>query len=125
MRKLMLLAFIMAYIIPCKATQPNTDRYPGGKGWQPGAKQYGYEILRDIFIQLDDSIRLEAEVAYPTDTLTGSKANGKFPVLVEFTPYKRADQERLRHTYLVEHGYIVAQVHPRGSGSSTVMGWMA
>lgn len=119
MRKLMLLAFIMAYIIPCKATQPNTDRYPGGKGWQPGAKQYGYEILRDIFIQLDDSIRLEAEVAYPTDTLTGSKANGKFPVLVEFTPYKRADQERLRHTYLVEHGYIVAQVHPRGSGSST------
>ena len=69
--------------------------------------------MRDIFIQLDDSIRLEAEVAYPTDTLTGSKANGKFPVLVEFTPYKRAGQERLRHTYLVEHGYIVAQVHPK------------
>ncbi|UKI46641.1 MAG: hypothetical protein L6V92_03265 [Phocaeicola vulgatus] len=77
-RKLMLLAFIMAYIIPCKATQPNTDRYPGGKGWQPGPKQYGYEILRDIFIQLDDSIRLEAEVAYPIDTLTGCKANGNF-----------------------------------------------
>lgn len=119
MRKLILLTVVMAFIVSCKATRSDDGCYPGGKDWQPGEKKYGYEIVHDVFIQVDDSIRLEAEVAYPTDTLTSIKANGKFPVLVEFTPYKRIGQEGLRHTYLVEHGYIVAQVHPRGSGAST------
>ncbi len=87
---------------------------PGGKGWQPGEAQYGYELAHDLFIDVvDDGIRLEAGVTWPTDTVTGKRSSGTFPVLVEFTPYQRQDYEGLRHTYLVEHGYIVAQVHPR------------
>lgn len=93
---------------------------PGGKGWQPGEAQYGYELAHDLFIDVvDDGIRLEAGVTWPTDTVTGKRSSGTFSVLVEFTPYQRQDYEGLRHTYLVEHGYIVAQVHPRGSGKST------
>lgn len=119
MRKLILLTFFMAFIVSCRAAQTDTGCYPGGKGWQPGERKYGYEIVHDIFIEVDDSIRLEAEVAYPTDRMTGKRVNGQFPVLVEFTPYCRIGLEGLKHTYLVEHGYIVAQVHPRGSGAST------
>lgn len=63
---------------------------PGGKGWQPGEAQYGYELAHDLFIDVvDDGIRLEAGVTWPTDTVTGKRSSGTFPVLVEFTPYQR------------------------------------
>lgn len=109
----------MALMVSCTTNQSQSGLYPGGKGWRPSPGNYGYEITHDVFIQIDDSIRLEAEVAYPTNIQTGDRAKGTFPVLVEFTPYKRMGQECLQHTYLVEHGYIVALVHPRGSGNST------
>ncbi len=95
------------------------ELYPGSKGWQPGEVEYGFEIVKDIFIPMDDGVRLEARVAYPTDTVTGARAEGTFPVLVEFSPYDNGDEPRMSHTYLTQHGYIVAFVHPRGAGRST------
>lgn len=103
----------------CNAQTPSEIQYPGGKGWQPGEAKYGYTIVRDIFIPIDDDIKLEAKISYPTDKTTGTRAKETFPVLVEFTPYDSNVSERLPYTYLTEHGYIIALVHPRGSGKST------
>ena len=103
----------------CNAQTPSEIQYPGGKGWQPGEVKYGYTIVRDIFIPIDDDIKLEAKISYPTDKTTGIRAKETFPVLVEFTPYDSNVSERLPYTYLTEHGYIIALVHPRGSGKST------
>ncbi|MBH5328943.1 CocE/NonD family hydrolase [Eikenella sp. S3360] len=94
--------------------------YPGGKGWTPGAAQYGAQIVKDVFVTMPDGVRLEAKIAYPTELAGGKRANAKFPVLIEFTPYEgEGEQERLPYAYLAERGYIVALVHPRGSGKST------
>lgn len=94
--------------------------YPGGKGWSPGAAQYGVEIVKDQFIPMADGVQLEAKIAYPTDLKNGGRASGLFPVLIEFTPYEgEGEKERLPYGYLTERGYIVALVHPRGSGKST------
>ena len=30
---------------------------PGGKGWQPGEAQYGYELAHDLFIDVVDDAR--------------------------------------------------------------------
>ncbi|WP_315579138.1 CocE/NonD family hydrolase [Hoylesella oralis] len=98
----------------------SSAEYPGGKGWQPGPARYGAEIIKGISIAMDDGIMLEAKVAYPTNLQSQKHAGEKFPVLVEFTPYEgEGAEERLPYTFLVQHGYIVALVHPRGSGKST------
>jgi len=119
MRNLLLTILCIVACTSCALLRRQSAAYPGGKGWTPGNAEYGFEIVRDLFIPMDDGIVLEARVAYPTELATGRRSREKFPVLVEFTPYEQQGVERLRHTYLAEHGYIVALVHPRGSGKST------
>lgn len=119
MKKTLALLLCIFLCSSCTKEQLRSEEYPGNKGWHPGKAQYGFEIVRDIFITMDDGIVLEARIAYPTDIRTGERSKEKFPVLVEFTPYEELGVERLNHTFLVEHGYIVALVHPRGSGKST------
>lgn len=119
MRKPLLAIAFIVVCSSCAFLQGQSAAYPGGRGWAPGNAEYGFEIVRDLFIPMDDGVVLEARVAYPTELATGRRSREKFPVLVEFTPYEQQGIERLRHTYLVEHGYIVALVHPRGSGKST------
>ena len=95
-------------------------KYPGDKGWQPGPPAFGAEIEKDVRIPMEDGVVLDAKVAYPTSLATGKRAEETFPVLVEFTPYEgEGAAERLPYTYLTQRGYIVALVHPRGSGKST------
>ena len=62
--------------------------YPGGKGWKPGPAKYGFEIVEDVKIPMDDGIVLNASVAYPTDLKTGKRIEGKFPVVIEHMPYE-------------------------------------
>ena len=119
----MKLKFIVA-IVMCVAftlsVKSQTNSYPGGKGWQPGPARYGSELVRDVFIPLEDGNQLEAKISYPTDLTTGKRSNETFPVLVELTPYDgEGEAERLPHAYFTKHGYITVLVHPRGSGKST------
>ncbi len=119
MKRLTLTALLIMALSTIRVTGQTSNEYPGNNGWQPGTAQYGFEIVKGFQITMDDGIVLEAKASFPTDLKTGKRADGRFPVLVEFTPYDREGVEGLRHTFLTEHGYIVAQVHPRGSGKST------
>ena len=92
--------------------------YPGGKGWKPGPAKYGFEIVEDVKISMDDGIVLNATVAYPTDLKTGKRIEGKFPVVIEHMPYERFSVPIKINTYFTEHGYISLFVRARGTGKS-------
>lgn len=69
-------------------------------------------------IKLKDGVILDALVSYPAKDK--ALAEGKFPVLIEFSPYSGTAEKPLQpHSYFVERGYISALVRPRGTGKST------
>ncbi|MBS0430909.1 MAG: CocE/NonD family hydrolase, partial [Proteobacteria bacterium] len=100
------------------STKVATTAYPGGR-WQPPPARYAASAPHDTNITLADGTRLAATVAYPVDTVSGARAAGPFPVIVEFTPYLRLGQPVGVIPYFVERGYIYAVVRPRGTGGST------
>jgi predicted acyl esterase len=74
-----------------------------------------------------DGVQLMGSVYYPTNLSTGGRAPGRFPVLVDMTPYGMwdgnstsprdlSDDQILR--YFTAHGYIGVEVDARGSGRS-------
>jgi predicted acyl esterase len=91
--------------------------YPGRK-WEPGPALYGATIVDDVPVTMDDGVVLRASIAYPTDPATGKRAAGRFPVVIEHTPYVRLGQPVTPNTYLTEHGYIYVLVRARGTGAS-------
>jgi uncharacterized protein len=93
--------------------------WPGGR-WEPGPLAYGVAVVGGVQVRMDDGVALSATIAYPADPTTGQRAPGKFPVIVQLTPY--TDEP---NTYLpgapagfVQHGYIAVTVRPRGTGTS-------
>ncbi|MCD8253227.1 MAG: CocE/NonD family hydrolase [Phocaeicola dorei] len=108
--------FAMALIISFTQLHGQTA-YPGGK-WEPGPQQYDYTMLENIPVKMQDGVTLMADMSYPVDLETGKHADGKFPVIVEFTPYVGLGTLVKPMTYFTEHGYIVAVVRVRGTGKS-------
>lgn len=91
--------------------------YPGGK-WEPGPAKYGSTGLKSITLKTSDGLTLQASVSYPTDSLTGERAQKKFPVIIEFTPYPRLSSPVSPVSYLNGYGYIYLVARPRGTGGS-------
>lgn len=105
---------------PVSNTSPSLHQtsYPGGK-WEPGPARYGHVIEKDVVVPMSDGVSLMASIAYPTDPKTGKRASGRFPVVIEHTPYVNLGRGELQPiTYLTDHGYIVAIVWMRGMGKS-------
>jgi uncharacterized protein len=89
--------------------------YPGGI-FQPGPAKYGVSaITTNVPITMDDGVILRADVAYPTDLVTGQPAPGPFPVIIQHDPYSIVKID----TYYTQYGYITARVHARGTGDGT------
>jgi hypothetical protein len=108
---------------------------------EPSPALYRIE-LREAWIPLPDGVRLAADLFLPT----GGAAGERFPVLLEYLPYRRSESRSRNHalySYFVRRGYAVARVDIRGTGSSegrlveleygeqeqadgeTVIGWLA
>jgi len=66
---------------------------------------------------MNDGVKLEAQILYPTNPGTTEQAGGTFPVIVEHDPYNPVGGLPTED-YLVEHGYLVLYVRPRGTGMS-------
>jgi predicted acyl esterase len=62
---------------------------------------------------MDDGVKLRVTIGYPTDLSSGQRAAGKFPVILQHSPYTDTPV-----THFVEHGYIFVNVRARGTGSS-------
>ena len=77
-----------------------------------------YAMAREeAWIPMPDGVRLAADVYRPS----GPGADGRFPVLLEYLPYRK-DEARARcqalYSYFVRRGYVVARVDIRGTGNS-------
>jgi hypothetical protein len=73
--------------------------------------------LEEVQIPMGDGVRLAADLWRPK----GAGDNGRFPVLLEYLPYRKNDGRSSRYdlyAYFVRRGYIVARVDIRGTGSS-------
>ena len=92
--------------------------YPGGT-WEPGPALYGTTAPDSLTVPMPDGVVLQAQVSYPADSATGERAEGDFPVIIEFTPYPFLRAPLSPIAFLTERGYVYAVVRPRGSGGST------
>lgn len=113
---LLVLAMLALEVVAPWRAQAATQ-YPGGI-WQPGPAQYGVTVVKGLPVRMDDGVILRAEVAYPTDLATGRRATGRFPVIVEHTPYVIFARPLGPIPFFAEHGYISVLVRARGAGES-------
>lgn len=109
-------AIVLLSALPCAVGSPQA-----ASPWQPDEPRYGFEVVKGLSVQMDDGVRLAADVYYPTDLRAGRRARGSFPVLLEQTPYGkdhlRALFDRIAG-YFVTRGYIYAIADLRGFASS-------
>jgi len=86
--------------------------WPGGR-WQPDAARYGMTVVSNVALKMDDGVILFANIGYPTDSHTGRRAPGRFPVLLTQNPYAGATEQP--DPFFVDRGYIFASVEVRGT----------
>ena len=73
--------------------------------------------MEEVWIPLKDGVRLAADLWRPK----GPGNQGRFPVLLEYLPYRKDDGRGGRYSlyaYFVKRGYVVARVDIRGTGRS-------
>jgi len=73
--------------------------------------------IEEAWIEMPDGIRLAADIYVPKGAATGEK----FPVLLEYDPYRKDESRSGRYSlysYFAVRGYIVARVDIRGTGRS-------
>jgi putative CocE/NonD family hydrolase len=66
---------------------------------------------------MPDGVRLAADLFMPT----GGRAGERFPVLLEYLPYRKTEGRSRNwrlYSYFVRRGYVVARVDIRGTGNS-------
>jgi len=78
-----------------------------------------YEFsIETSWLTMKDGVRLSVTFFKPVPRKSGEE----FPVLFEFLPYRKEDSFYLRdyplYSYFVRHGFIMAKVDIRGTGSS-------
>jgi predicted acyl esterase len=82
----------------------------------PDITHEGIEI-KEVWIPMPDGVRLAASLFMPADR----EAAAKFPVLLEYLPYRKDESRKDRFalfSYFIARGYAVARVDIRGSGTS-------
>jgi len=82
----------------------------------PDITHMGIDV-KEAWIPMPDGIRLAASLFMPTDR----EATAKFPVLLEYLPYRKDESRNNRFqlfSYFIKHGYVVARVDIRGTGAS-------
>jgi predicted acyl esterase len=116
-----LAALVAAGLIPAgaaAAAPAGAARPSGGSAWQPEAATYGVSQPVDTSVRMDDGVMISAEVVYPTNPGTGSRATGTFPVLLTQDPYGNTPDPTAAGDYFVQRGYIYVASDVRGTGTS-------
>ena len=73
--------------------------------------------LEEVWIPMSDGVRLAADLWRPR----GPGDKGRFPVLLEYLPYRKTEARGSRYPlygWFVRRGYVVARVDIRGTGNS-------
>src|SRR5271156_4848673 len=88
------------------------------------AKPPSYSSIKkvEVWIPMKDGVRLAANLYLPDNPLPATQRTEKFPVILEYLPYRKDDWTLARdwqlHAYEIRRGYIVARVDIRGTGAS-------
>jgi predicted acyl esterase len=100
------------------------DNEVGPSSWTPQAPVYSTGSILDYPVTMSDGTILRADVYYPTVFGTTTPAEGRFPVLLQQTPYGKefivyaAALAQTNVDYLVDRGFIVVIADVRGTGDS-------
>ncbi len=89
---------------------------PRGAAGEPSPPAYDIS-LQETWIPMQDGVRLAADLYLPT----GGRPKERFPVLLEYLPYRKTESRGDRYplyAYFVRRGYVVARVDIRGTGNS-------
>lgn len=96
----------------------------GGSAWAapgeapvPASPAVQGVTLVEAWLPMPDGTRLAADLYMPA----GAGAGQRFPVLLEYLPYRKDESRSHRYSlfsYFVERGYVVARVDIRGTGNS-------
>lgn len=109
------LAGSMAFLLACA-----TAAVAQGPATKPPAAERGARAIRveQAWIPMPDGVRLAVNLFLPE----GATQTEKFPVILEYLPYRKDDWSAQRdyalHSYFVRRGYVSARVDIRGTGSS-------
>jgi uncharacterized protein len=102
-RNLLFAGAVLAYCLaPLKAQQPEAA---------PGS----FVVARNIMVPMRDGVRLATDVYFPAKD--GVRVDGKFPAIMERTPYNKLDSISYLIGY-VAHGYVVVIQDTRGRYAS-------
>lgn len=73
-------------------------------------------VLTDVYIEMDDGVRLAADIYLPPDTPTDGSV--QVPCLVELTPYRKENRAAEGAALLPPNGFGLVEVDARGTGGS-------
>ena len=114
------LAALFAFCDVASAQQQTPPR-AATPDWQvPSTYPPVFPTMKKVqdWIPMKDGVRLAVNLYMPE----GAKAGDKFPVILEYLPYRKDDWTLARdwglHSYFVRRGYISARVDIRGTGAS-------
>jgi len=128
-RRLAVLVTALLFAAPvARAVQaaPSPTPYPGGT-WSPPKATYGLSEDRGLHVRMSDGAELVVDVSYPTDPVSGKRASGPFPVILNQDLYSGSypnqieaavGQQAADGTYFVNRGFIFVHLHDRGTGGS-------
>ena len=81
--------------------------------YQGSHQEYGSICEHNIMITMRDGVKLATDIYFPA--VNGRKAEGRFPVLLERTPYNKASPGSVREgQYFARRGYVCAFQDVRG-----------
>ena len=82
--------------------------------WTPPEPGYDVVVDRDVMIPMRDGMHLATDIYRPAHH--GQASNGKFPALLERTPYGKHEYDRVWDPgeYYASHGYVVVIQDVRG-----------
>jgi len=108
------------------ATASSPARSASPASWSPQPARYGMVELPNQAVRAADGTILRADVYEPADPATGQPASGRFPVLLQQTPYgsqnlAESGSGALANTDIpmfVDRGFIAVIANVRGTGTS-------
>jgi putative CocE/NonD family hydrolase len=110
----------LALIVTALITHPAQAAVSHRQAAAPAAfgPHYSKTYTVEQFIRMDDGVDLGATITFPSQT-GSAPAPGKFPVVLDMTPYGRDGECGCDSaSYLASYGFVFAVVDVRGTGGS-------
>ena len=110
---LILFVISLAFVLTCAGTVCAQQTVPAG-GTQNSPK-YDVVIFKDVMVPMRDGVKLACNIYRPA--LNGKLVDGKFPVILERTPYGKDSGEWMTD-FFIPAGFVVVRQDVRGRFNS-------